>query len=435
MAKIDTQHALYKSLEAKRDVYRAVKGGTDTIQAQLTTYLPKFPAEDNTEYNARLKASTIDGIVMGGVDTLSGAVFFDDILTDKVNPAIIPLLENIDNKGNSFNVFARQAFEAAFEGVSLIVIDRPKVPANTRIVSLEDQKTLNIRTYWRMYTAHDVINWRYRVNPISKATELELIVLSEPTEVVVDRFEIKTIQKYRVYFLNGNVVNWELWRKTDDMQVSASFILEDSGALPEYSAIPISFIGRLEDDPRLLVESRLEVKAYQKESSFDVIEYLSIPVFWTVGYEAPEPIPFGASTHVKIPSGQGNGVGFAQIDSAGHLSLKDTIAGIKEYIKSRLNDLTTSAMASPEKTATQSVIEDRDKQARLIVWAEQFKDALELALGFTAESMGMDNTQGGEIVLQTKWIVEQQRAAEAKAQQQEADAASVALTKAQAQGK
>lgn len=414
--KVDTKHKLYPSLELKRDVFRAVKGGTDTIQSFKTTYLPKFPAEDSTEYNARLTASTIDGIVMGGVDTLTGSVFFGDIDTSAVNPAIVPLLDNIDNKGNSFEVFARCAFECAFEGVSVIVIDRPKVPEGVPIVSLEDQKTLDIRTYWRMYTAHDVINWRYRVNPISKATELELIVLSEPVEVVdpKDRFSVTTIQKYRVYFLNGNVVNWELWKRADGVQ-SETFIREDFGSLPEYSAIPVSFVGCLDDDPRLLVESRLEVKAYQKESSYDVIEYLSVPTFCTKGYDGTEPLKLGAATHLKLPV-DGDAF-YMQIDQAGHMSLKDTIAIIKDFIKGRLSELTTSAtsQAAQPKTATQTIVEDKDKQARLIVWAEQFKDALELALGFTAESMGMDKTEGGELVLNTKWAASQAAAEQMRA--------------------
>jgi hypothetical protein len=426
--KVNAQHKLYPTLETKRDVFRAVKGGTDALQAKTTAYLPKYPAEQQSEYDARLKASTIDGIVSGGVDSLTGAVFFGDIDTSKVNPAIVPLLENIDNKGNHFNVFARQAFDASFEGCSVIVIDRPNVAAP--VTSLEDEKTLNIRTYWRLYNAGDVINWRYRVNEISKATELELIVFSEKTDEVIDRFEVKEVQKYRVYFLDGNTVNWELWRKTDKTG-DAEFDREDSGVLPQYSAIPVAIVGCLDDEPRLLVESRLEVKAYQKESSFDVIEYLSIPIFWTVGYEGEEPISFGASTHVKIPTGQGNGVGFAQIDSAGHVSLKDSINTIKEYIKGRLNELTTSAM-SADKTATQTLVEDRDKQSRLIVWAEQFKDALELALGFTAESMGMNKNEGGEIVLNTKWVVEKQMADEAAKAQQAADQANIDALKAKA---
>jgi len=407
--KVDTKHKLYGSLEVKRELFRAVKGGTDAIQAKSDTYLPKFPAEDPKEYDARLKASTIDGIVANGVDTLTGAVFFDEINVDAVAPAIKPLLDNIDNKGNKFEVFARDAFEAAFDGSAVIVIDRPN-PSGVTIRSAEDERVNNIRTYWRLYHAADVINWRYGVDPVSKATRLELIVLSEPVDEIVNRFETKTVQKYRVYFLEGGV-KWELWRKVEKQIDGGEFILEDQGALPQYTGLPIAVVGCLEDEPRLLTESHLEVKAYQKESSFDVIEYLSVPIFYTIGYDKANSgdIAFGASTHVDIPAAQGAAVGFAQIDSAGHMSLKDTINLTKEYIKGRLNELTTSAM-SADKTATQTMVEDRDKQSRLLMWAEQLQDALQTALGYTAESMGMKFADGGEIELMTKWAA----AAEAK---------------------
>ena len=401
MNKVDSQHKMYGGLESKRDVFRAVKGGTDAIQAKGEMYLPRFPAEASTEYTARLKASTIDGIVQSGVDMLTGAVFYGDIDDSDVNAKILPLLENIDNKGNDLETFARMTFEAAFDGCALIVVDRPK--AAMPVVSAEDERSLNIRTYWRLYYACDAVNWRYRVNPVSMATELELLVLSEMVDEVVNRFECKMVQKYRVYFLEGNTVGWELWRKDEQLTAKgeSQFILEDGGTLPEYSAIPVAIVGCLDDEPRLLTESRLEIKAYQKESSFDVIEYLSVPVFYTIGYDGDDPISFGASTHVKMPSGSGNAVGFAQIDSAGHQSLKGTIEAIKAYIRSRLNDMVLEASA--EKTATQSNIEDRDKQSRLIVWAEQFEDALEYALGFTSESMGMKFEDAGGIKLNAAW--------------------------------
>jgi hypothetical protein len=430
--KVDTRNGCYDSLHQKRDVFHAVKGGTDAIRAKSETYLPKYPAEEPKDYTERLSQSTIDGIVSGGCDTLSGAVFYGDIDVSGVNTAIQPLLENIDQKGNAFNVFARQSFDAAFDGSAVILIDAPK--AKAEIKSLEDEKVMGIRPYWRLYYANDVINWRYRVNPVSMATELELIVFYEPVEEVdpTNKFAVVKVEKYRAYYFDGMNVTWELWRKVDKQQTDGShFILEDYGFLEGRTAIPVAIVGALEEEPRLLVESRLEVKAYQKESSFDVIEYLSVPTFFTKGYEGEDKLALGASVHVKLPL-EGD-VGFAQIDAAGHVSLKETIASIKEYVKSRLNELTTAAMGNAaEKTATEVSIADRDKQARLIVWAEQFKDALELALGYTAEAMGLGKDQGGEIVLQTKWEVAKQEAEENKMRQSELEQANIAATAAKA---
>jgi hypothetical protein len=415
-AKVNTPHPLYPALQAKRDVFAAVQT-TDSIREGGTRWLPKFPGETHQDYQARLGTATIDGIVSGGVDTLCGTVFYDEIDVSQVHSSIKPLLENIDNEGNGFSVFARRAFEASFDGFSAIIVDTPNVEGPVR--SLEDEKRLGIRPYWRLYKACDVINWRYRVNPVSKQTELEMIVLREIGEEVKDRFAREKTERYMVLFLDGLIVRWELWLKVRDKD--DEFVLEKQGVFENCTSIPVALVGSITDEPKLLVESRLEIKAYQKESSFDTIEYLSVPTLYTKGYESEEPLQLGASTHIKLPADPAAEAGYIQIDAAGHESLKGTINTIKDYIRSRLNDLASVGVGMPEKTATEATIEDRDKQARLIMWAEQLKDALELALQFTAEQMKLGKDQGGEIVLQTKWQKKQE--AQEQIQQEKAEMA------------
>lgn len=402
---VDTQHKSYAAMQVKRDVFHAVKGGTDALWAGDKTYLPKYPGENDPTYQARKKMSTIDGIVSGGVDGLCGATFHGDIDVTGVATEIQPLLENIDNEGNSFNVFARRAFEESFDGFSVIIVDQPKVD-QSQVASLEDKQRLGIRPYWRLYTAANVWNWRYRVNPKTQAKELSLLVLREITEEVKDVYESEEVTRYRVYFFNEQgVVLMRLYRKTSDTG-EGQFVQEGSEiAFPYFSAIPAVTIGDLKDEPKLLVESRLEVLGYQKESSFNIIEYLSIPVLWTKGWQpknANDKLAIGASAHLILSDTPQSAAGYLSIDSGGHASLKETIANIKNTIKARLNFIVESANQQA-KTATQANIENQDKQSRLIVWAEQFRDALELALSFTAEAMGMGKDKGGEIKLISEW--------------------------------
>jgi hypothetical protein len=145
-----------------------------------------------------------------------------------------------------------------------------------------------------------------------------------------------------------------------------------------------------------LVESRLEIKAYQKESSFDVIEYLSIPTFYTKGYEGEEALQLGASAHIRLPL-EGE-VGYAQLDSKGHLTLKETITEIKDYIRARVNYLIES---TNDKTATEVVTQDKNKQARLITWSDELKDAIETALDYM--SMLTGGKPENSIQLNTSW--------------------------------
>lgn len=432
--KVNSHHAIYDKNQPKRDLFRAVIGGTDTVREGTTKYLPKYPDELPAEYDARLIASTIDGVVADGHQGLVGKVFHEDPDTSKVK-IDDAILQNIDNEGNKFAVFAKRAFADAFDGHSVIVVDAPNSDVPVR--SLEDERTMGIRPYWRIYQAKDVINWRWDVDE-TKQTRLALLVLKECPEVPDGEFGTKTVERYRVYRNTGTVTQ-ELWEKVEGTvaNVGAEYVqVMAPMAMPKLLAIPAAIIGKLESEPWLLNESRLEIKAYQKESSFDIIEYLSIPVFYTVGYEGEGAIGLGAHTHVRL-NGENAQIGFASIDSAGHTSLKATIDGIKQEIAGKLDAITKEAMpaAQGDQTATEVVSDDSKSQARLIVWAGQLEDALNRALQFTGQFMGMGEDNAGTVELMTAWKVQKVKAEEAAQRQLVADEANVEKVKAEAASK
>lgn len=433
--RVNYTHPTYDMNQPKRDLYAAVIGGTDGVRAGTTAYLPMYPAEDAGEYTARLHASTIDGVVCVGRDGLVGKVFHEEPDTSGVNTSIIPLLENIDLEGNHFNVFTREAFAEAFAGYSVILVDVPKAAAPVQ--SLEEQQTLGIRPYWRIYTASNVVNWRWVVDDMTKQTRLALLVLKECPEVPDGEFGMKTAERYRVY-RHETTVTQELWEKRSDLANQGGEFFQTMAPITMATdAIPVGIIGELEIEPWLLNESRLEIKAYQKESSFDVIEYLSIPVFYTIGYDKEDPIPLGASTHIRLPNpGQGGTaeVGYAQIDSSGHESLKASIDSIKQEIAGRLDAITKEAMpmAGGDETATEVVSDDSKSQARLVVWSQQLTDAVERALQFTAQFMGLGADNGGEVAFRTAWAVAKEKAIQAQETQALRDEAEIAATKAKA---
>jgi hypothetical protein len=78
--------------------------------------------------------------------------------------------------------------------------------------------------------------------------------------------------------------------------------------------------------------------------------------------------------------------------------------------------VTSATVQGADKTATQVVTEDKDKQARLIVWADELHDALERALQFTAQLMGLGDDKGGTIKLRTKWDVSKEKAEQISSQ-------------------
>ena len=408
--KVTSTHPKYDELSEPRQAFADVKAGTRAMRKAGEKYLPKYPAESPEAFKRRRSASTIDGIVQGGVETLCGAVFEGEIDTTKVK-IDKAILEDFDNLGTHFSVFVRDAFEASFDGCSVIVIDMPEETDDSRKLKAERgaeaDKILNIRPYAILYKACDVTNWRFEKNIITGIKELVLLVVKIEREIPIGSFGSKKVTEYRVWKKEGNAVIWELWVPKDDSE--AEYILDKSGPCVNVTQIPASFIGDVCDPPKLLGETDLEIKAYQKESSYDEIEYLSPPTLVTKGYDSDEPIAVGAEAHIKLGADPAADAFYLQMDAAGHDTLKQTFKDVKAEIKGRVNMIVSATMPK-EKTATETISEDKDKQARLVVWAQQLKDAVERALGFAAEFMGKGADGGGEIVLRTKWDIAKEQA-------------------------
>lgn len=401
--KVSTEHPKYQGLVARRRAFAAVAGGTWSMREAGKAVLRPFPQE--RDYDARLQASTIDGIVKGGIESLTGAVFAGEINTSGVVTALTQYLDNIDNRGNTFSVFAREAFEAAFDGCSVILADMPMVDDEGRqiqaIYGAEADRRLGLRPYLVLYRAADVINWRYRVNPVTKVTELSMLVVRVVSEEPDGDFGTAMVTRYSVWRLDGNRVVWERWEKAGEKD---EYMIAATGTLANATRIPARVVGSLTDEPKLLVETDLEIKVFQKESSFDTVEHLQgSPTFYTKGYEGEDTLCVGADVHLKLPTD--GDAGYVKLDAGGHESLKATIDAIKAEIKARLNYTVTEAVA--EKTATQANIEERDKQSRLVVWAEQLKDALEGALDDMA--MLINAPQENKIEMVSVWSLASER--------------------------
>ena len=398
--KPDTQHAAYAPLQAMREIVADVRGGTHALRSKTVAYLPKYPGELQNEYTARLNASTAFNMYSKTEAVITGMVFAGEIDTSGVATQIVPLLENIDNQGNDFTVFAREVFSKSMDGSCVILADSPTAAAN----DLGEQQALGIRPYLIAYDAASAINWAYRVNPVSKQVELSLLVLCEVTSEPKGRFEYETVTRYRVLWLENNQAKWELWRKVETTKKEAEWILDAAGVFAGFTELPVAIVGCLTDAPRLMDIADVNIKHYQKESSFDVIEYLSIPTFCTKGYESEEPVSLGASAHVKLPL-EGDAF-YCQIDAAGHDSLKGSLKDLQEQIRLLGSSVLADKTKQTQLTATEVSIDNVGETAEIRVWAEQLEDALERALGHLAMYLGLGKDKGGEIALSPSWANE-----------------------------
>ena len=401
---VAAMHPLYWESQKKREIYQDVCEGTVRLRARRHQYLPQFPAESDADYEYRAETATCFNLTKKTRDVMTGLVFKDStIFADDVDPEILELWENIDNAGNHGDVFSREAFEAAFEGYAVISVDSPRVSVRSR----EEQMILGLRPYWILHRADDVLNWRYEVNPVSKQTELRLIVLRQITEEPAGDFVSEAVIRYRVFRFDGMTVSFEMYREIVNRDNRVEYVLEDTGVLPELSQIPVAVIGTLGGDPLLMDIALKNIEHFQTYSDYkSLIHKTCVPIPVAKGLEmmGSETVSVNGSTLMQTSSE--GGFDFAEVGGSSLQVVRQTLQDNRD--EAALMGLSIlSGRADVEMTATEVLLNSISETAELRVFARNFQDALELALGHTAEYLRKDRSAGGSARLGTAWAEQQ----------------------------
>lgn len=398
---VAAQHPDYWDIHEKREIYLDVCEGTLKLRQKRHRYLPQFPAETDADYTYRADTATCFNLTKKTRDVMTGLVFRDIVeLEDDVNAEIVNLWENIDNAGTHGDVFVRKAFESAFEGYSVILVDAPKATVGSR----EDQMRLGLRPYWTLYTADDVWNWRFEVNPVSKRKELRLIVFRELVSIPTGEFVSDEVVKFRVFRFDGVLVSWELYRETTNEKTrKPEFVLEDAGVIPQLTQIPVAIVGDLGNDPFLLDIALKNIEHFQTYSDYkSLIHKTCVPIPVGKGLETAgdDRVVVGGSTMV-LTSDKG-GFGFAEVSGASLNIVRQTLQDNRE--EAALMGLSIlTGQPSVMMTATEILMNSISETAELRVFARSLQDAIELALGHTAEYLSLDRSEGGSASLRTAW--------------------------------
>lgn len=409
--KVSNLHPDYAGVQQKREIVQSVFGGTVKMRSAAAKYLPKFPEELAADYKKRLACATLLNLYKANVSLMSGLVFKEEIeLQPDVPGAIKTLAENIDKKGSHLNVFGEVAFKKSLEGFAVIQIDAPVWDA-AMVQSAEDVNLLDLSPYWILWDADSVINWNERVNPVSKRTEIDLIVFKENKHERLGQFKREKAIYYRVLYLNElNQAAWSLHKEQkaqngtiEIVEIASGVITIMKSGVPHFlGSLPVSVIGSLGAEPPLLDLALVNIKHYQKESNFDNLEFqAAVPLFYTKGYEGQENLPVGANMHYKLP--KDGDIGWAQIDSGGFDSMRETLNALVEQMSLIGLSMLTDKTAKVDITATQAILDNISETSELRTRATNLQDALERAMGITAEYLGLGKDKGGSIVLGTAW--------------------------------
>jgi len=375
---------------AKAEKARALMAGTDGMRAAGKTYLPKFPAETEEAYEARLAQSWLFNGFRKTVRDMAGRVFAKPVELEGSNAKLDEWAANIDNAGNDLSTFARKVFEDGLAaGISYVMAD---APPRQGVVTVAQAQAL--RPYLVHIKATDVLGWKSAlVNGAPVLTQLRLmecVYEDDPKDEfaqveakqvrVLDRTEAGVqVRVYRKVKGKNGVEDWEMYGEP-------SFTgLAEITVIPFYANQSGFFTG----EPLLDDLADVNIAHWQSQSDQrQILHFARVPILFAAGRTQEDgPLTISASTAVvssdpaaKLAWVEHSG----QAIGAGRQDLKDLEFQMETHGLQLL-------VAKPGgQSATGESLDAAKETSILAMTADELKNTLEVAMGWVAQYGGID---------------------------------------------
>jgi hypothetical protein len=378
-----------EELEAKRQLVRALMGGTFTMRAAGQTYLPKHPAEGQAVYDVRLQKTFLDNFVSIAIEKATGKLFAREIQVESLPTETERLIENIDRQGRALNPFIMDVAKTAFQdGISYVMADMPKVE---NVQTLADEKALGVRPYAIHIKPSSILE---TVSEMIGGVDTLTRVRIKECLSIPDEWGYVSIEQIRVWYRENVVVRWELYRQNEKKE----WVLHDEGVTTFKAIYLIPFytnrVGFMEGEPPFqnIAESNLEHWQWKSEHAH-ALSMCCFGMYTAAG--VPETYVMGvgpAKTHVSTDPQTKWGV--LETSGVGVTLAADTLKEIESRIETAPVGLRVENAGKV--TATAAALDSEDTNAGLKAVAQGFSDSIELLFQYFAEMMGQDPLHAGE---------------------------------------
>jgi hypothetical protein len=396
------------------DAYRAqrhawklcqdVKAGTVRLREERATYLPRFPSESMTQWDARVKMTFVRDYYAQTLADHVGLVFTSaPKLDEDVPEALADLLENVDGEGTHWEVFAQRAMATQLDlGHVIIVTDYPDA---SNIKTKADATAAKMRPYWTYYHADDVISWR--TEAVGGVVTLTQIVFREHVNKNDGTFGTDHEDRYRVLrqavtydVVSGRAVGlgamtWEIWTEEKDANGQDTYVLKFNGTIvgPKQLPIRIAYGGEkkatLHSEPHLYPLADTVVELTQVQSDYaNVMHKCNVPTAIFIG--RPQ-----AAHGKEVVMGEGMDIplgGDAKWLEPQGTALASTQARILNLEMQLRRQGAFISEPQGTMTATEAALYAKQRSAKLVRAARSLQDALEGALQDMGAFMNIENT-------------------------------------------
>lgn len=414
--KLDHPSADYMAMQKYWKKVHDIVEGADAMRAAHDDYLPKFPAEDQADYDLRWKLSKFTNIYRDIVENLASKPFEQEVTLvdpaakdnkDKpveeqvsaIPPEFETFVEDVDGSGNNITVFAADTF---FNGINSaidwILVDYSQTDGTVRTVA--DEKRLGLRPYWTHVLGSNVLDARSRV-----INGKETIYYTRIREYEPDGLYIRILRG------DGMSAAWELYRESKDRKSGHKFEFVNSGPITIGVVPMVPFItgrrkGRsFQFAPMMKDAAELQIELYQQESALKNVETLAgFPMLVGEGV-LPEYEGTGNSKKLKKLQTGPNAVlygGWSKDGKPGTWKYIEPDASIMDFLlkhvketELQLRELGRNPLTaqSGNLTVVTSAVAAKKGNSAVQMWAFGLKDALENALvltGMWLRSTGYD---------------------------------------------
>jgi hypothetical protein len=357
---------------------RALMGGTDSMRKAGKDYLPKFKAELDADYKARLDSSWLFNGMRKTVKDMTGRVFTKPITIVDGSPRLQEFATDINMQGQDLSAFASDVFKDAFvPGISYIMVDAPRREGETTRAAAA---TLGLRPYMVHLRVEDILGFKTEqfnnVLALSMLRILESVTEDDPK----DEFTQINVDQVRVLTREVNTVSVRIYRKNekDEWLVVDEYITnaEEITVIPFYA----QRTGFFTAEPVLEDLADVNIAHWQSQSDQrNILHFARVPILVATGRQSDDPLVISAGTAVDIqdPSGSLSWVEHSGAAiGAGRQDLMD--------LQYQMQALGLQLLVASHETATGAVLDSTKETSTLSMMADNLKDAIEQALTWMA---------------------------------------------------
>ena len=281
----DTPCAEYDAMASHWTAIDALMGGTQGMRAQGKTYLPKFAAEKEDEWQDRCNNSTLFNAYRQTVRSLSAQPFRKPVTLEVNLPELEVLEQDADRTGRDLTGFARDILvDLLLYGKSHILVDKPDTRGMEGTPTLADADRYGIRPYFVKPAVSSVIAWSGQT--ISGVDQLSQVRIRESRIEQSGAWGQRVVSRVRVLYPDRTDI-YELALSGDQR---STWVLVDS--IPQaLGCIPMVTIygnrtGFLTALPPLEDLADMNVKHWQTQSDQDsILHFARVYLLAFLGFE------------------------------------------------------------------------------------------------------------------------------------------------------